>query len=124
MGSVFPLLVKEISIMPTMSYYAYFAPLVSSEQEIWECRNSIHEKIIAFADECVEIGMTRGTHFSLTPLSEDDVRDIIEAPDHRFPSMVPIAEIKFRSMKHLVLATSAGIVRDADGSEEEKPIWG
>jgi hypothetical protein len=110
--------------MPTMSYYAYFAPLVSSEQEIWECRNSIHEKIKAFADACAEIGMTRGVHFSVTPLSEDDVRDIIEAEDHWYPSMIPIVEIKFRSKKHLVLATSVGIVRDADGSEEEKLIWG
>ncbi len=107
-----------------MPFFAYFAPLLSSDQEIWEYRKSIQKKITAFADECAEIGMTRGVHFSLMPLSEDDVRDIIEAEDHRYPSMIPIVEIKFRSKKHLDRVTSSGIVQNASGDEAERPIWG
>ena len=110
--------------MPSMSYFAYFAPFVSSDEEVWEYQNSVDEKIREFVKDTLTVGLRRGFHYSLTPLSDADISDIIGAEDHRYPSMVPIVEIGFRNKNNLDRALSAGFVRDADGSEEEKPIWG
>jgi hypothetical protein len=109
--------------MPDNSF-AYLAPLVSSDTEVWAHRKSLCEIIKQMVGDYAEIGLKRGMHYSLKPLSQADLTDIIEAESHFYPSKVPLIEIRFLSSKYMELAMSAGIVRSAIGDATEGPIWG
>jgi len=109
--------------MPSMSHFAYFAPLVASDDEVWLYWQSIHENIAEFADVYTDIGLRRGVHFSLTALPIADITELL-AGNHKYECRIPLVEIGFRSKKYLDLARSGGIVQDANGDETESPIWG
>jgi hypothetical protein len=116
----------EIIEMPSMSNscFSYFAPLASCDEDVWAYRENVHAHVTDFDSECANVGLKRGLHYSLTPLSKPDIAHIIEADGHHYPSNVPIFEVRFRSKKHLQAASAAGILKEAEGVEAEKPIWG
>jgi hypothetical protein len=120
-----PLIPVEIIQMPSMSNssVAYFAPLVFSDEEVWENRKRLDIDIAELESACADVGLKRGLHYSMLPLSKPDLSEILRQIE-TLPQRIPMIEIKFRSKKYLQLATSSGIANDARGDETERAIWG
>jgi hypothetical protein len=97
--------------MPSMSnrYFAYIAPVVESEADVRICLNSLSRSVAEFEDQCLHVGLTKRAHYSLKPLSHQEIRDILNDESHRFPRRFPICEINFRSRKCFELFRSSGI---------------
>ncbi len=106
-----------------MSHFAYFAPLVATEEEIWTHREIISEHIEAFTDDYAAIGLKRGVHYCIVPLSVGDILDLItDYP--KYPCKFPLIEIGFRSKRVLDMVRSSGTAQDANEDAAEVPIWG
>ncbi len=106
-----------------MSHFAYFAPLVTTEEEVWTHRELISENIEEFTDDYADIGLKRGVHYCIVPLSVGDIFELI-ADNPKYPCKFPLVEIGFRSKRVLDMVRSSGVVQDANGDETELPIWG
>jgi hypothetical protein len=95
--------------------YAYLAPLVISEEDVWHHFANLPNKIQMFVGDCAGYSLERGQHFTLKALSRDEVEEIIEAETHEYPARVPLCEIRFRSLKSFETFRASGLADETDG---------
>lgn len=86
--------------MPSMAhFYAYLAPPVISEEDVWRHFAELPNKIEGFVGDCAAYGLKRGEHFTLKPLSREEIEEIIEAEDHEYVARIPLCEVRFRNRR-------------------------
>jgi hypothetical protein len=101
--------------MPSMAnFYAYLAPLMNSNEDVWGHFAELPDKIEKFADDSAGHGLKRGRHYCLKPLTRAEVEEIIEAEDHKYPARVPLCEIRFRNRKTFEAFRASGLADETD----------
>jgi len=102
--------------MPKMSnkYFAYFAPFVNSDEEVWASTKRLTASIKTFQRQLEDIGLRRQIHYCLKRLSKAEILDIVDADGHAYPRMVPLCEIDFRNLKSFEVFRSSGLADEAD----------
>jgi len=101
--------------MPSMSkYFCYFAPEVTSDEDVWKRRNNLAERIAAVQEQCAGIGLRRRTHYCVRLLSEAEISATLSAPDQTYPHRVVHFEINFRNRKSFEVFKLSGLADELD----------
>ncbi len=99
--------------MPSMSnLYAYLAPLTNCDEDVRRHCLDLANEIEELVGGCEGHGLRRGLHFTLKPLTQTEVDEVIQ--DRTYPARVPLCEIRFRNRKCFEVFRASGLAEEID----------